>query len=82
MVKVNIDELKQLMADREVTTDSLAAAMNINRSTLYRKFNEGGIHFTAEDIFKMREFIPLTDREVVDIFLTQKVALPRHEPTA
>lgn len=81
MTTVDVEMLKKLMSERNVTNDALALAMGVNRSTLYRKINEGGKSFTAEDIYKMRDFIPLTDQEAIDIFLTHKVALSRQEPT-
>ena len=77
MINVNIDRLRGLMTEHHITQDALAVALGINRSTLYRKISEGGARFTAEEIFKMKDYIPLTDKEVIDIFLSKKVALSR-----
>lgn len=63
------------LARRETCkTRGLAKAIGQSRSTLYRRMEKGGGDFTAEEIFKMKDYIPLTDQEVIDIFLTQKVA--------
>ncbi|WP_338209358.1 helix-turn-helix transcriptional regulator [Lactiplantibacillus paraxiangfangensis] len=77
MLDMNMDRLRGLLVERHVTQDELAVALGINRSTLYRKISEGGKRFTADEIFKMKDFIPLSDQEVIDIFLTKKVALTR-----
>ncbi|BAN73509.1 hypothetical protein LBCZ_0341 [Lacticaseibacillus casei DSM 20011 = JCM 1134 = ATCC 393] len=37
----------------------------------------GGKDFTAQEIFKMMQFIPLSDQEAIDIFLKKKVAITR-----
>ncbi|ARW13393.1 helix-turn-helix domain-containing protein [Lactiplantibacillus plantarum] len=79
MLNMNMDRLRGLLVERHVTQDEVATALKINRSTFYRKISEGGNRFTAEEIFKMRDFIPLSDQEVIDIFLTKKVALLRHK---
>jgi DNA-binding XRE family transcriptional regulator len=67
------------MTERHVTQDALAMSLGIARSTLYRKMEKGGKDFTAEEIFKMKDFIPLSDQDVIDIFLTKKVALTRQK---
>lgn len=72
MLKINIDRLRGLLVERHVTHDALSTALGINRSTLYRKMGEGGNKFTAEEIYKMRDFIPLSDEEVIEIFLSRK----------
>lgn len=79
MIDVNLDRLRGLMTERHVTQDALAMSLGIARSTLYRKMEKGGKDFTAEEIFKMKDFIPLSDQDVIDIFLTKKVALTRQK---
>lgn len=77
MLDIKIDRLKGLMVERHVTHEALSMALGINRSTLSRKLKDGGNKFTINEIKKMQNFIPLTNEEVVDIFLTEKVALTR-----
>ncbi|WP_203663449.1 helix-turn-helix transcriptional regulator [Lacticaseibacillus sp. 53-4] len=79
MLHVNLDRLKGLMTERHVTQESLAESLGVARSTLFRKMQRGGQDFTAQEIFKMMEIIPLSEQEAIDIFLTQKVALTRQE---
>lgn len=82
MLDIKIDRLKGLMVERHVTHEALAMALDINRSTLSRKIKGGGNKFTIDEIRKMQKFIPLTNQEVIDIFLTEKVALSRQKQLA
>lgn len=82
MLDIKIDRLKGLMVERHITHESLSVALGINRSTLSRKLKDGGNKFTIEEIRKMQKFIPLTNQEVIDIFLTEKVALTRQKQPA
>ena len=52
MVNVNLDRLKGLMTERHVTQDSLALALGIARSTLFRKMQRGGKDFTHKKYSK------------------------------
>lgn len=79
MLDIKIDRLKGLMVERHVTQEALSLALHIDRSTFARKLKNGGNKFTIEEIRKMQQFIPLSDQEVVDIFLTEKVALTRQK---
>lgn len=78
MVNVNLDRLKGLMTERHVTRDSLALALGIARSTLFRKMQRGGKDFTAQEIFKMMQSIPLSDQETIDIFLSPTSEKPKY----
>lgn len=82
MLNIKIDRLKGLMVEHHITHESLSIALGINRSTLARKLKSGGGKFTITEISKMQSFIPLTNEEVIDIFLTEKVALTRHTQPA
>ena len=81
MLDVKVDRLKGLMVERHVTHEALSMALGVNRSTLSRKLKDGGNKFTIREIKKMKNFIPLTNEEVIDIFLTEKVALTRRKQT-
>lgn len=80
MLDVKIEQLKSTMSSRHITGDAIATALGINRSTFYRKLNEGGTRFTAEEIFRMKDFIPLSDDEVIQIFLQPKSHKRDKEP--
>ncbi|MFD1399658.1 helix-turn-helix domain-containing protein [Lacticaseibacillus suilingensis] len=79
MLYVNLDRLKGLMTERHITQEKLADSLGVARSTVFRKMQRGGQDFTAREIFKMMEVIPLSDQEAIDIFLTKKVALTRQK---
>lgn len=70
MVKVN--KLKGAIVANGKTQDQIAAEINIDRSTFYRKMSKGGA-FTIGEVSKMVESIPLTDEEAIDIFLDPKL---------
>ncbi|WP_206611270.1 XRE family transcriptional regulator [Lacticaseibacillus hulanensis] len=80
MLDVKVDQLKETMSKRHITGDAIASAIGINRSTFYRKLNEGGTRFTAEEIFRMKDYIPLSDAEVIQIFLQPKSHKRDKEP--
>lgn len=70
MVKVN--KLKGAIVANGKTQDQIAAEINIDRSTFYRKMSKGGA-FTIGEVSKMVESIPLTYEEAIDIFLDPKL---------
>lgn len=61
MLDVNLDKLRGLLVERHVKLEALAKAIGQSRSTLYRRMEKGGGDFTTEEIFKMKDYIPLTD---------------------
>lgn len=68
---VNVQRLREKIAEGSKTQESIADAMGMNRSTFYRKMKSGGDGFTVGEIHKMMKYIPLTKREATDIFLSQ-----------
>lgn len=57
--------------EEHVTKKELAAALNIDESTLYRKIKRGG-DFTREEINKMIAILHIADPG--QIFFTEKLA--------
>lgn len=66
----NIDELKRKMAEKKISNEEMAKALDINPSTLYRKLNAGGENFTVGQMHKIVEVLKLNHEEVALIFLT------------
>ena len=62
---MNVRKLKGKMVEKGFNVETLAAKMGIDKSTLYRKLNEGE-NFTIGDAQKVKD--ELTDDEAKDIF--------------
>lgn len=69
-MNVNIARLKGKMVEKGFTIDTLAAAIGINRATLYRKLNAIE-KFTIGEVLKIKAVLQLTDEEACLIFLTK-----------
>lgn len=65
----NMDELKQKMAERKVSNEAMARALDINPSTFYRKIQNGGENFTVGQMHRIVEVLGLSKEETALIFL-------------
>ena len=70
---VNTNKLKGLIVERGKTQKAVANSIGIDRSTFYRKMEKGG-DFSISEALKMKEEIPLTDAEAIEIFFGAVVA--------
>lgn len=68
---INTNKLKGLIVERGTTQQAVADSIGIDRSTFYRKMKKGG-DFSIEEAKKMKQEIPLTDQEAIEIFLAEK----------
>lgn len=68
---INTNKLKGLIVERGTTQQAVADSIGIDRSTFYRKMKKGG-DFSIEEAKKMKQEIPLTDQEAIEIFLVEK----------
>lgn len=64
---INVAKLKGLIVERGTTQQAVADSIGINRSTFYRKMKNGG-DFSIVEAKKIKEEIPLTDSEAIEIF--------------
>ncbi|MBE9387876.1 helix-turn-helix domain-containing protein [Vagococcus salmoninarum] len=71
---VNIDKLKGKIRELQTTQECLADEIGINKSTLYRKFKNGGDTFEIWEVQKIVEFLKLSDDEVKHIFFNNQGA--------
>lgn len=60
-------KLRGKMVEKGFNVDSLAAKLDVDRSTLYRKLNEFE-RFTIGDAKKIKESLNLTAEEASEIF--------------
>lgn len=65
---VNTSLLLKAIEEKGRTKESVARAANMNRSTFYRKIKCGGNGITIEEAEKMISFIPLSKKDVHEIF--------------
>ena len=68
MMRMNIPKLKGKMVETGHNAESLAAKIGVDRSTLYRKF-ENGEKFTVGEVNKIIDVLGLTKNEATNIFL-------------
>lgn len=66
---VNTGLLLKAIEQKGKTKESVAQAAEMNRSTFYRKIKCGGCGITIGEARKMISFIPLSKKEVHEIFL-------------
>ena len=71
---VNINKLKAKLVERSMSVEDLAQKMGINKATLYRKMNNGGVGFSVKDANLIVDILGLTLQEAMEIFFAQKVA--------
>ena len=64
---MNIRKLKGKMVEHGYNVENLAAKIGVDKSTLYRKLNEGE-KITVGDAQKIKDELNLTDDEAIDIF--------------
>ena len=63
------NEFYAMLARREMTVKRLAASMNLNETTIYRKIN-GVSDFTREEISSIKQILSLDDSETLSIFFS------------
>lgn len=63
----DVELLRKIMQRNGITNERLACAMGKSRDNLQRKLR-GELRFTLADLRIMRECIPLSDDELLQIF--------------
>lgn len=71
---VNISLLEEKMRIKNIGKDKLASAINVDRSTLYRKFSADGDKFTIEEAQKITSALDLSAEDATSIFFSNTVA--------
>lgn len=64
---MNIPKLKGKMAEKEINVEKMATLMEMDRSTLYRKLDNGE-KFTVGEAHKIKDILGLTNDEATAIF--------------
>lgn len=66
---MNINKLKGKIVEKEMNVESLAAIIGVDRSSLYRKLNNGE-KLTIGEAIKIKSALELSNEEACEIFLT------------
>lgn len=72
---MNIRKLKAKLVEKDVSIADLANILNVDKSTVYRKFNKSGESFTVNDVDKIAKALSLTYNDINEIFFANVVAL-------
>lgn len=62
-------KLREVIKKKNLSVESLAEKIGIDRATFYRKVNSNGEKFTVGEVNKMAKEVGMTGLEVVSIFL-------------
>lgn len=71
---MNTRKLKAKLVEKNVSIADLATILNVDKSTVYRKFNKAGEAFTVSDVDKIAKALYLTYNDINEIFFTNIVA--------
>ena len=71
---MNIRKLKAKLVEKDVSIADLANILNVDKSTVYRKFNKSGESFTVNDVDKIAKALSLTYNDINEIFFANVVA--------
>lgn len=66
---MDVQRLRQKVADSALTCEEIAAAIGVDPSTYYRKINAAGENFTVAQAKKLATVLRLTHAEASEIFL-------------
>lgn len=66
---MNLRKLRAKLVEKDIKVDTLAAIIGIDRSSVYRKFNNFE-KITIGEAKKIKEALALTDEEATEIFLS------------
>lgn len=70
----NTEALAKIMEQKRISIQEMCNALNINKSTYYRKLQEHGRGFTVEEIQKISNTLELSADQKLSIFFTETVA--------
>ena len=66
---MNLRKLRAKLVEKDIKVDALAAIIGIDRSSVYRKFNNFE-KITIGEAKKIKEALSLSDEEATEIFLS------------
>lgn len=69
----NLTRLKEVIDQSGFKLGFIASQMGISQQTLYNKLNGNTKTFTIREVFALKKVLKLTDEEIEEIFLPEKV---------
>ena len=66
---MNINKLKGKIVEKEMNVETLASIIGVDRSSLYRKLNNGE-KLTIGEAIKIKSALELSNEDACEIFLT------------
>ena len=70
-MKTNTAKLRGIIAERNISKATLAVSIGMNRSTFYRKMQEGGGNFTIAQVQAMVEVLQFIKGQAAVIFFSK-----------
>lgn len=74
IIITNVDKLKGVIKEKRTTPEKVAMSIGIDKSTMYRKLNNGGDEFTIKQADAIANLLGLSGDEAQAIFFSQYVA--------
>lgn len=71
---IDTEELKKIIIRKNTTMEGVAYHLGIDRSTLYRKFRDGGSGLTLREARLISSFLELSFEEALYIFWNKRTA--------
>ena len=71
---VNIKKLRAAMLETDISIEELASKMNVDKSTIYRKFADNGQSITLREADLIKSTLGLSVEEASSIFFAHDVA--------
>lgn len=68
-MSVNLEKLREKMAEKNVSNEDMARLMGIDPSTFYRKLKSDGTNFTVGQMHTIADVLGLTNEDTASIFL-------------
>lgn len=68
-MSVNIEKLREKMAEKNVSNEDMAKLMGIDASTFYRKLKSDGTNFTVGQMHTIADVLGLSNEDTTSIFL-------------
>ena len=71
-MKFNLNKLKGLMKEKNLTQEDIAKELNISKSTFNLKLNSNA-YFSQTEIYKMAELLNIPAEQYLEYFFTLEV---------
>ena len=70
---VNIERLKTALKDQSLSIDQVAEALDCDRATVYRRFQQSA-KFTVDEVDRLSKLLNLSAEKMQQIFFDQELA--------